>query len=982
VELRQYVALLRKWAWLLVLCAVLAAVPAYVLTKRQPPQYQATTTLLVSQASSTSIEDYNALVAGARLATTYAQLLTKRPVLEEVARRLNLPLSPSALAGMATVSVVRDTQLLTLRVVDTDPARAKDVANTLPVVFTEQNEAIQLNRYTSSKENLQKQLELVDTDIKSTQASLDTLQASPTPDALEISRLESALVQYRTTYADLLRSYEDIRLAEAKALDTVTVVEPAVLAPLGRKTMTNTVLAAVVGVMLAVGVAFLIEYLDDTVKSPRDVERSTNLPTFGVVVHFPRTEVEAGPVMAVDPKSAVAEGYRVLRTNVQFATMSIGKSGVVLLVTSAQPLEGKTTSLANLGVSLAQAGKRVLLVDSDLRRPCLHKHFNLSKEAGLTSLLLEHEADIERVIQKTAVDGLRVLTSGHVPANPAEVLSFAETGALLERLRGMADYVLLDSPPVLSVADASVLAQKADGVLMVVEGEHTRTEMFTRAVAALEGVKARVLGAILNNVGVRRSGYYYDYYYYYYSAYYSEEEGGGRKKKERHTRGGPLRRLGRAISRLIRGKPRVHAPGAPALEAEGQPPAEEAIAESTAEADTIYAKAMEHYRNRQWREARDALQRLKAMDPGRRGLDALLKDVERMMQRERSRQGAAAQGPKAVRRPRVRLGQVLLAIFILLSATAGVLMYVGVLPVPIVGALFHGNEVQTYINRGYDFFIVDNYEQAIDSFNKALELDPDNVEAKLGLQHATHYLELGQLYAEARVLMGQNSFDAAAAKLQTIIETDPWYKDARLLLSQAQSSQQLEALYSQAMDYYNAGDWAKAASALEALQGKGVSAGETEVRSKLLDSYLNEGQQEIAAADSRSAIIRATLSFNSALALSPNDVAAQEERQLGSLYLDGYTAYERADWAQAVANLSRIYATRQDYAQGRVAQLLCTSYTKLGDAYQAKGQLQLALDQYRLVEAIAQCDQTEALTKTQQILLLLATATPTAAATP
>lgn len=536
VELKQYISIVWKWAWLIALCMALAGGSAYVVSERQPIKYQASVTLLINQASAMSLQDYNALMTGERLAKTYAQLLTKRPVMEEVVRTLGLDISPEGVASKITVSLVRDTQLITLRVVDEDPARATEIANTVPVVFSRQNEEMQRSRYGSSKESLQKQMEAVNADIATAQASLDELRAAPTPDAVQISRLQDALVQYRTTYSNLVRSYEEIRVAEAKTMDTVTVVEPAVLASrVGPKTATNTLLAVVVGAMIAVGMAFLIEYLDDTVKSPDDVERAAHLATFGAIVNFSKYSSDGqGPIVAVKPKSSIAEGYRVLRTNLQFSAMGLGKSGTLLLVTSAQPQEGKTTSLANMGVSLAQAGKRVLLVDTDLRRPALHEHFQLPNEVGLTNLLLEREASVEHVIQRTTVDGLHVLTSGRLPANPAEVLSFPETAALLEQLRPLADYVLLDSPPVLSVADASILAQTTDGVLMVVEMGKTRTDVFQRAVAALEGVKANVLGVVLNKVSTRSGGYYYDhYYYYYYSSYYTDEEGKPKKRRRK-----------------------------------------------------------------------------------------------------------------------------------------------------------------------------------------------------------------------------------------------------------------------------------------------------------------------------------------------------------------------------------------------------------------------------------------------------------------
>jgi len=349
---------------------------------------------------------------------------------------------------------------------------------------------------------------------------------------------------------------------------------------------------------------------------------------------------------------------------------------------------------------------------------------------------------------------------------------------------------------------------------------------------------------------------------------------------------------------------------------------------------------------------------------------------DRAPQRVSRPAAAARQGLK------MSVWQVLFLAVLLLAVTAGALMYAGVVPAPSLSALFPGNQAQIYINRGYDSFIVDDYEEAIQSFNKALELDPNNSDAKLGLQRATQYLQLRDLYGQARVLMQQNAFDAAIVKLQSILKLDPWYKDASLLLSQCESSQELERLYQQAMGYYKAGDWAKAASAFEALQDKGVAAGEAEIASKLFDCYVNAGRQQISAANSRSAIIRATQSIDSALALSPNDLLAQEERQLASLYLDGYTAYERTDWRQAIASLSQIYATRPDYAQGQAARLFCKSYTRLGDSYQADGQPQLALDQYRLVQARAECDQAELLGKIQQVLAVLPPATATPAAKP
>ena len=164
MELRQYIALLRKWLWLVILAAVLAGGSAYVVSNRQPQTYQATTTIFISQASTTT-QDASALLAGERLARTYAQLMTKRPMMDEVISNLNLSTSAEALAKKVTVSLVRDTQLISLKVVNQDPVVTRDIANMIPVVFSEHNEQMQLSRYANSKQNLQTQLEAVDADM-------------------------------------------------------------------------------------------------------------------------------------------------------------------------------------------------------------------------------------------------------------------------------------------------------------------------------------------------------------------------------------------------------------------------------------------------------------------------------------------------------------------------------------------------------------------------------------------------------------------------------------------------------------------------------------------------------------------------------------------------------------------------------------------------------------------------------------------------
>ncbi|MDR7551278.1 MAG: CpsD/CapB family tyrosine-protein kinase [Armatimonadota bacterium] len=210
------------------------------------------------------------------------------------------------------------------------------------------------------------------------------------------------------------------------------------------------------------------------------------------------------------PKSPVSEAYRLLRTNLQFSGLN-GKLHRIL-VTSPGPEEGKSTTLANLAVTLAQAGHRVLIVDADCRKPTQHKIFGLPNLRGLTNLLAEGGNPLE-VVQETPVPGLHLLSSGPIPPNPAELLGSGVMREALDRLSESFNFILVDSPPAVAVTDAALLAPLADGVILVIRAGETRQDLAREARAILEKAQAHLLGAVLN--GVRPSGDDYRYYYYY-----------------------------------------------------------------------------------------------------------------------------------------------------------------------------------------------------------------------------------------------------------------------------------------------------------------------------------------------------------------------------------------------------------------------------------------------------------------------------------
>ena len=306
-DLRRYLALAWRWAWLMILAAVLSAAAAYLVSKRMTPVYQASTTLLISQATNNQTTDYNSILTSERLASTYAEMITQRPVLEAVIQKLHLPFDAVELGKAVSVQPVNNTQLIEIQVEDTGPARAAQTANALYAIFAEQNQALQSSRFASSKESLSAQLAQMDQQVQDTSARIAALGDSPA-DQSERDQLETTLAQYRQTYASLLQSFEQVRVAEAQATSNVVQVDPAVPPerPVRPRTLVNTALAGMLGLMLAVGFVFLIEALDDSLH-PDQVTKQLGLPVLGVIA---RHESEDGRPVVASP--AALAGVRSL----------------------------------------------------------------------------------------------------------------------------------------------------------------------------------------------------------------------------------------------------------------------------------------------------------------------------------------------------------------------------------------------------------------------------------------------------------------------------------------------------------------------------------------------------------------------------------------------------------------------------------------------------------------------------------------------
>jgi succinoglycan biosynthesis transport protein ExoP len=341
---------------------------------------------------------------------------------------------------------------------------------------------------------------------------------------VEYTILKRELDTNQAVLQDLMNKTKAAGLESELRATNVRIAEKADFprAPFTPQRMRNYQLALMVGLALGLGLTILFEHLDNTVKTPDDVKTGLGLPFLGMV---PQVEIRAGvasvqKLMHENPQSQVAEAYRLLRTNLLFC--SADASGMVVVVSSANPGEGKTTTVANLAASLAQNGAKVLAIDGDLRRPTLHQHFAVHKAPGLSDLIVG-KCQASEAVQVTRFKGLHILPCGYIPPNPAELLGSQNMKNALAAFRKHYDWVLLDTAPILAMADTPVVCPFTDGLVLVVSAESTTRPSIQRSVDQVHGVGGKLLGVVLNKVNLERNSYYYSQYYgAYYRSYYGE----------------------------------------------------------------------------------------------------------------------------------------------------------------------------------------------------------------------------------------------------------------------------------------------------------------------------------------------------------------------------------------------------------------------------------------------------------------------------
>ncbi len=496
--LSDYLAVLRRRRRVVMLTALAVLAIVVAISLLQTRRYRAESELLLRQTQTEALlvdeVGQNASSAHAeRELNNELRLIESRTVREAVERAYDGPLDIDSVSATAANAETND--VIEIAVESTKPAAAAELVNVYADTYiTVRREGI-IDELLAAGEDIQTRLSNMREQIAEVSLPLDDMNArvaASAPDSPERVELEE---QRQTVIAEVLPQLAPLQsrasqlqgqLAQLEITQDlsreggVEVLDPAVepSSPSSPDIVTNLVVGGLVGVLAGIALAFVVERMDDSVRSKETAERLTGLPTLGVIPRASAGSNATGLTILDDPASPAAEAYRLLRTSVRF----LGLDGSMhrVLVTSAAPSEGKTVAAANLAIALAQGGSTVLLVGADLRRPRVHELFGAPQAPGLTSVLVEDVSAESATYAIKEVPGLHVMPPGPAPPNPAELLDSARVRDLFESLSEVYDTVIVDSPPVLPVTDAQVLTRSADGVLLVVAYGETSKRGLTR----------------------------------------------------------------------------------------------------------------------------------------------------------------------------------------------------------------------------------------------------------------------------------------------------------------------------------------------------------------------------------------------------------------------------------------------------------------------------------------------------------------------
>ncbi len=514
-NLLDYLQVVRRRKGLIILVMALAVIASLVVSNLQTPVYAGTAELLLQSRSNEFLFDPTGGQRGdpTRANQTQIRLIESPPVQAAVREKLGSapPVSASPLGG---------TDVIEVKAESIDPELAAAIANAYVTAYIAFRRKQAVDDILAASEQIQSKISDLQKPINELRDRIASIPlctgTNPPPNCSQRIPLENdfdALTDAQAVFKQKLDQLQvDGSLRSGGAQLVTLAATPTV--PVSPKPMRSAATALAMGLLLGVALAFLRDYLDDSVKDKEDFERVVpDLPVIGMIpaVNEWKDKNDAVVISATAPKSAAAEAYRTLRTGVQF--LGLERPMGIVQVTSANAQEGKTTTIANLAVALASAGERVVVVCCDLRRPRIHDFFGVTNEIGFTSVLLG-KVPLSGALQEAPNQPrVYVLASGPLPPNPSELLSSRRTVEVLTSLRAEADFVLLDAPPVLPVTDALVLSGRVDATLLVCVAGATARKEVARAAELLRQVDAPLVGAVLN--GVSERGAYGDSNQYY-----------------------------------------------------------------------------------------------------------------------------------------------------------------------------------------------------------------------------------------------------------------------------------------------------------------------------------------------------------------------------------------------------------------------------------------------------------------------------------
>jgi len=529
MNLNRILSIFLKWWWLLLGAAALAGISSYLAVSRQAPVYQARTVLVLGSTFENPNPSGNELNLGQQLAATYASIANMRIVRDETMAVLGLDALPAYVAR-----TLPNSQLLEIVVTDSNPQRAQAVANELANQLIRRSPTAPQPEDEEREAFVNQQLASLQANIEQTESELEAkrLELEGAFSARDIERLEREVATLEDKHRTLQANFSSLLANTGRgAINTLSIIEPASLPtrPIGPARAMTVLTAATIGLVLAAGAALFLDYLDDTVRTEADVAAITDIPVLPGIPDFGDVSEGRRLVMRTDALSLTAETFRALHTAIR---TSPGAHALrTLLVTSPRPNEGKSLISANLALTMAQGGYRVLLIDGDLRRPMQHKLFGLPNALGFANLLQpwvigasaeEVRRELHQLMRPQPEPGLFVLTSGRHKDAHAGTFSFRTIQAILDAVSAEYDYVILDSPPVLAMADAVILGSQVDSVLLITSAGSIRRGDLREAIKRMRETTAHILGIALNRLDPSKNNYYT-----YYNEYEVLEEFGG-----------------------------------------------------------------------------------------------------------------------------------------------------------------------------------------------------------------------------------------------------------------------------------------------------------------------------------------------------------------------------------------------------------------------------------------------------------------------